>query len=282
MAFFLAARWFRRIADGVLVEVLEAGAIAFFVLLVSLEIRTLIGNEGIASMRYGLLERSLQSIAWLAISLGMFIAYQKDPRRTTYWAARLLGGGAVLHLVIFQALAGNPLFTGRYIGDLPIFNMLLLAYGVPALLALAYAYFARLFAVPRIAMIAGGLALFLFFVELSLEVRRAFHGPILSGGYTSDPEWYSYSAAWLIFAGLLLALGLLRGSVILRYCSLGLVFLVVAKVFLFDMSALRGLYRAASFIGLGLALVGIGFLYQRFVLSIPPPSADNQAQDAKQ
>jgi uncharacterized membrane protein len=41
--------------------------------------------------------------------------------------------------------------------------------------------------------------------------------------------------------------------------------LVVLKVFLWDMSSLEGLYRIASFIGLGLCLVGIGWLYQRFV-----------------
>ena len=36
-----------------------------------------------------------------------------------------------------------------------------------------------------------------------------------------------------------------------------------------DMSDLTGVYRALSFIGLGLVLVGIGWLYQR--LLFPPP-----------
>ncbi len=45
--------------------------------------------------------------------------------------------------------------------------------------------------------------------------------------------------------------------------------LTVAKVFLVDMSDLTGVYRAMSFIGLGLVLVGIGWLYQR--LLFPPP-----------
>ena len=39
--------------------------------------------------------------------------------------------------------------------------------------------------------------------------------------------------------------------------------LTVAKVFLFDMADLAGIWRALSFIGLGLVLVGIGYLYQR-------------------
>jgi uncharacterized membrane protein len=39
-------------------------------------------------------------------------------------------------------------------------------------------------------------------------------------------------------------------------------------VFLLDMAGLTGIYRALSFIGLGLVLVGIGWLYQR--LLFPP------------
>lgn len=41
--------------------------------------------------------------------------------------------------------------------------------------------------------------------------------------------------------------------------------LVVLKVFIGDMSNLEGLLRIASFVGLGFCLVGIGWLYQRFV-----------------
>ena len=46
----------------------------------------------------------------------------------------------------------------------------------------------------------------------------------------------------------------------------------MAKVFLFDMSELTGLYRALSFLGLGLCLIGIGYLYQRYVFPPKTPS----------
>ena len=51
----------------------------------------------------------------------------------------------------------------------------------------------------------------------------------------------------------------------------------VAKVFLIDMGSLDGLYRVASFLGLGLSLVGIGYLYQRFVFPAAKPAAPRQA-----
>ena len=39
----------------------------------------------------------------------------------------------------------------------------------------------------------------------------------------------------------------------------------VAKVFLVDASGLDGLLRIASFVALGLSLIGIGWLYSRFL-----------------
>jgi uncharacterized membrane protein len=51
----------------------------------------------------------------------------------------------------------------------------------------------------------------------------------------------------------------------LRHAAAGIVVLVVFKVFLGDASGLTGLYRFASFFGLGLTLVALGYLYQRML-----------------
>jgi len=120
-------------------------------------------------------------------------------------------------------------------------------------------------------MAAAALGLVLVFGYLTLEVRHAFRGAILVGGRTTDAEWYSYSIVWLVYAGVLLALGFYRSDARLRHAALAIVLLTVFKVFVWDMAALAGLYRAASFLGLGLCLVGIGYLYQRFVLPSPAP-----------
>jgi uncharacterized membrane protein len=45
--------------------------------------------------------------------------------------------------------------------------------------------------------------------------------------------------------------------------GIGLLFVVIAKIFLLDMSGLEGLLRVASFMGLGLAMLGLAYLYQR-------------------
>ena len=269
-AFVVAARWFRRAADDLLVVVLEAGALAFAVLLVTLEIRSLVAGT-LDSWDYGFLEQSLQSIAWLAIAYGLMLAHRRHDRAVLRWGWRLLAALATLQVVLLQLIVRNPLWSRTAVGEMLLLDLLLLAYIVPAVFAFLFARRLPEVAHRGFALAAAVLGLVLVFAYLTLEVRHAFHGAILTGGPTTDAEWYSYSVVWLVYAGSLLALGFLRGSARLRHAALAIVALTVVKVFVWDMAELTGLYRAASFLGLGLSLVAIGYLYQRFVLPSPGP-----------
>jgi uncharacterized membrane protein len=118
---------------------------------------------------------------------------------------------------------------------------------------------------------------------LTLQIRRFYHGPDLAAGITTDPEQYTYSAAWLLVGVALLAAGIWRRSLPLRVASAAVVALTVLKVFLVDMSDLTGIYRALSFLGLGAVLVGIGWFYQRLLFprgtapaSEPPSEPEGQ------
>src|SRR6187200_1756460 len=100
---------------------------------------------------------------------------------------------------------------------------------------------------------------------LTVQIARLFQGSSLREVPVSDAQQYAYSAAWLIFGVLLLVAGLLLPSKPARIASGAVIFLTVLKVFLFDMAGLTGIWRALSFIGLGLVLMGIGYLYQRLL-----------------
>jgi len=68
----------------------------------------------------------------------------------------------------------------------------------------------------------------------------------------------------------LLLAGILLRSQPARLASAAVVILTIAKVFFYDMAGLTGIFRALSFIGLGLVLVGIGYLYQRLLFPRRP------------
>jgi uncharacterized membrane protein len=261
IAFFLAARTFRKTGSDHLITLLEAGALAFGVLLVSLQIRLFIAGT-LDAPGYRLTEQCLQSIAWLSIGTALAVRYVKHGGTVPYYGARILLGLAVGQIVLLQLIAANPIWTQDSVGAYPLLNVLLLAYAIPAAFVLRFAYVAR---TGPLAAPAAILGFVLTFVWLTLEVRHAFQGPILYSTHQSTAEFYSYSVAWLLYALALLGLGIYFQRAALRYASIAVLVITVVKVFLFDMDGLSGLFRVASFLGLGLSLVGIGYLYQRFV-----------------
>lgn len=265
LSFWLGLRLFGTGHDDHLADVLMAGCIACVVALVSLEIRHFAGGGRIDRTHYGLLEQSLQSIAWLIMAYGLCRREEAWNSPIITWAWQILAGAASIQIAVGQVLIKNPLWTGEDIGAWTLFNVLTLAYLVPAILAgLFRVEFARRNLVPLMRG-AGAAAVVLGLIYLSLEVRRAFQGGVLSGDEPSDAEYYAYSAIWLIYGAALLGMGLRFNNAAMRYASLAVVSLTVLKVFLFDMSTLTGILRVLSFFGLGIVLLAVGWLYQRLV-----------------
>jgi uncharacterized membrane protein len=154
---------------------------------------------------------------------------------------------------------------GAHFNGIPVggafFNLILLGYGLPAALAIMLALIART-ARPiayRIAATTTAVTLALFY--LTLEVKRLFHGPVLAGPI-SDAEQYTYSTVWLAFGIALLAVGFFLRSQPARLVALAVIALTIAKVFIVDTASISGIYRALSVIGLGVVLLGIGWVYQ--------------------
>jgi uncharacterized membrane protein len=146
-----------------------------------------------------------------------------------------------------------------------VINLVLLGYGLPALLAGVLALQVRGVRPQQYSAAAAVTAVALALTYLSLEVRTLYHGQVLGEGPTGDAEQYTYSAVWLAFGVALLAAGVWLRSQAVRFASAAVVILTVLKVFLVDMHDLTGVLQGLSFIGLGIVLLGIGWLYQRLL-----------------
>lgn len=169
-------------------------------------------------------------------------------------------------------LDDNPLLTSIYIGELPVFNWLFLLWLVPALLAFWLYKLIKPInakAAPFILTAAGILGL----IAINSFIRQYWQGPYiyLSKG-ANNAELYSYSVVWLILGAGTVILGHLQKQLLIQKVGLGLLAAVIVKVFLIDMANLTGLLKALSFIGLGLSLVGLSWLFQKL------RSRANQAQ----
>jgi uncharacterized membrane protein len=112
---------------------------------------------------------------------------------------------------------------------------------------------------------------------VTLSIRHAFHPERMGLGAApiEEAELWAYSGAWIAFGAVLLLPGVRGGVRAVRLAALGVIGIATLKVFLIDMNELVGLWRVLSFLGLGLALIGLGLVYRRFVLPPrgPAPSA---------
>ncbi|HSI41577.1 MAG TPA: DUF2339 domain-containing protein [Xanthobacteraceae bacterium] len=261
LAFALAAwrlggaDWSRRVHEGL--------AFLFAVLLAVWQIRHAIYGADLLAPAFGLAETG----ALLCVALAYATALERLRRASdspVYALGSLAALGAALLLAAWALTIDSPLLFGPRVEGRFV-NLLLLAYGLPALLAAGLAATAHGRRGRWHGRLCGGLALLLGLAYLTLQVRRLFQGPDMSGPDPMGVELYAYSAVWLVFGIALLVAGLLSGSRALRLASALIVMLTILKVFLWDMADLEGVLRALSFIGLGLVLMGIGRLYQRLL-----------------
>lgn len=175
--------------------------------------------------------------------------------------ATVLFALAAARFLWFDLAILNPVFVAQHVGGIPLLNA--------AVVHTALAAFWVYAVLPRPTGPRAAMALTLLAV-LAL-VRQAAHGSLLTGPIGTG-ETYSYSAALLILALAWLGIGIRHGGRDLRLGGLALLTTVTLKVFLIDAAALDGLLRILSFLGLGIALIGIGWVYTRFLAARPKAS----------
>jgi uncharacterized membrane protein len=215
-----------------------------------------------------LLSNGSLAVAWMLEGL-MVLGLARELNKPTFQAAGLVYlGAAAVHVLSFETPLDH-LFTEQarpaaHVGLLLLFVLALagsalLLYGRPLLagwIDLAAAGASALFAV-----YAGSLLL--------LDLSQRLGGGELHAKFQRGETMVS--ALWAVVALGLLAAGLSRGSRNVRYAGLALLALALGKLFLFDLSQLSSLTRAASFLAVGLSLLAGGFVVQRFARPLSRP-----------
>ena len=279
LCFWGAARLFAvNLKSGAapLVEALDVGALVLLTVLVGLEVRHVVTGGNLATGAPGLVEMSAYTVVFLALALGLDARRGSEQRPLMIVAVDGVYILAAVAAVLGLGLLANPLLSGwgdrSVIDGPPLLNLLASSYLPPVAVFGVHALLARRQGRALAGNASGFIALALVFLYLSLEVRNAFHVDLwLQAGPITEAESYAYSITWLLFAVAILIVGMARKSVAIRHAAMAVLALSVAKVFVLDMAALTGVLRAASFMGLGVALIGIAYLYQRVVFRRETP-----------
>ena len=266
--FTLIATWILR-HEHKMQAWLQGGAAQLLVLFLAVEVRYWLYDGVIYQSAFSFTEASIYVLAWGSVAL----LYQWRARVSTslshfYRVLTQLHGLAALALYVgYLLLSSNPWWASPELGTKPIWNGLLLGYGLPTLLLTAVVWQAKPAGWPakyqRIAAIAAAVNGWFF---VSLQIRHLWQptDSLQLWKSTSMGELYTYSAVWLAMAVAALLASIWYKSLDGYRGGMLLLLVVVAKIFFIDMAELGGLWRVASFMGLGLTLLALAWLHKRY------------------
>ena len=222
------------------------------------------------------------TIGWLVESAALLvIAVWTRTDFLRYFAGATLALGVLRLLIvdsdhIQQALVFNARFATY-----------LVAIAILAGIVAAGEKFASEREMPFVKLAGLGLNL-LALIALTLEAHDYFSRQITAG--YGLPDYYlryrqielawnfSYSAIWLVYGAGMMAFGFWKRDSFVRWQALVLMALTIGKVFTYDSWSLEKVYRVLSFIGLGVMLMLISYIYHRDWLKLSPRTS---AGDAK-
>ena len=219
------------------------------------------GND--ANVRGVLLQTALL-YRWTAVALSIGWIWNYIPERELTWVFALLAAflfalsgrfknqELLMATGVYSALSIGFFWAGEPVRSPGFYFPNLLA--ILALLAQqrVAAHFPEKFNMPRvghaIAVVAGGTTLWLFITRAVGEVERGFY----------------MTASWSVLALALFGAGIVLRERVYRWLGLAVLALALGRVFVIDVWKLETLFRILSFMALGVALLLLGFIYNKY------------------
>ncbi|MEQ1695802.1 MAG: DUF2339 domain-containing protein [Hyphomicrobiaceae bacterium] len=277
-AFWYAAQTLESDRTSTASQMAYATAILLAALFMFFEIHHALHGGDMLAAKSGHVEQGLLAIVAFGMSFALLQLGLGKSNPVFRIAEMVFGLISAAIVVVGLGLVENPYFSREAVVGPPVLSSLLLAYLLPGAAAAVLARAVRPHRPGWYTGLTAVLALGLIFMYVTLEVRHVFHGEHI-GMYQAragGAEHWVISMSWLALGIAFLAYGVWRRSLEARFGSAVVVLMAVAKVFLFDLAGLTGIWRALSFIALGIVLIGIGLVYQNFVFAKGSKPLENQ------
>lgn len=203
-------------------------------------------------------------------------AYMEAGVRLRCAASRWVAAGALLLAMGMAAVSYDSPWGARH---LPAFNPRFAAALAAVVVAFAFGQFLTRFKDrcgedAKAAPVMHGIGVAALFLLLSAEARAACIGllpPDISRGWITQ---MALSLTWAAYASCLLCVGFWRRLRPVRLAGLGFFGLTSLKVVFVDMARVGQLYRIATFVALGLLMIGASYLYHRLERLMESPARD--------
>ncbi len=219
------------------------------------------------------LQQNWITIGWAAeaviLTWGGFHLSDSKLRLVAFWVACLVA----IRLLFYD--------SGRILSTRPdqlvfLLNKRALSFtvGILAILAMAYLYNRHgdklvgqeIIRISGLVLAANFLLIFFLTTEITryFSVEQAHAANYQGRREISNQEQLSISALWATYSIILTILGIVKKYQPIRLLAIVLFGLTIFKVFLLDLSDLERIYRIVSFIGLGVILLAVSFIYQKY------------------
>ncbi len=254
-----------RMKDKSLSELWQGCTIFLFFVYITLQIRQAFHPGKVISRNFFIEEWGVISIFWLLLAISLILLHRKLGIRSLIISSKWIIIATIIQSLFCQIIFYNPMIYCSSVGSIPIINKLIILYLLPSFLfAIAGKEMERK-GRKTLPYFCYSFSLLLLFLFVTLEVRQIYRGEFIYSGKATLAEKYTYSIAWILMGILLVIIGIIRRSDILRYSSLVVMVISIFKVFLYDSLALKDLYRILSFVGLGVSLFLLAYLYHNVV-----------------
>ncbi|SFS67092.1 DUF2339 domain-containing protein [Marininema halotolerans] len=260
----LVAKWFRRVTNNGSINWeshgLHGSWAVFLWIMISVEIVSWFdgGESKGITLTYFLI------ITWFVYGVVFFTngLLKKGPSALLWIGGGSFGLGTVTLLVVAWI---SPLPVTSYV---PLVNLRGAAFTIFFLaIGLGVRWIKKSMDIPSFLRMYGLALPSLFgFIWVTVEISNIY-GRLQIGAQDSfliNAEGLTLSGVWLVYSLGLMGIGIFRNIKILRWMSIGLSGISIIKIFLWDLSFLDTVFRILSFIFLGLILLGISFLYQKY------------------
>jgi hypothetical protein len=194
ICFGISSYFFRFDKDGRFVKYLEVSSIILISIMGYYFIREFFYyNTNKLFIKPSFTERGvITNIIFLFGILCLWIG-RKYKREAVSYIGLILSLSSIFRIIYFDYFKYNPLWSAEEVGSVPVFNALLITYGLPVLFT--WKFTQELVCIKRFKLVnySNYFILITLFLLVSLNIRQVFQGSFLNGKVISIAEIYTYS-----------------------------------------------------------------------------------------
>ncbi len=170
--------------------------------------------------------------------------YETIYKNGVFYIASVIAYGLSIVVLLYSGFSYTPIET-----FIPVINIRFMAFLTAIFSSILFAKWTKFDIYKYIAVILG-------FILMSIEVIDYINKFNLTSNYI-------VSILWILYVGIITTIGILKGNKVLKNSGIWLSFLVLARIFIYDLANIETVYKLIIFITLGIIFMVTSYIYNK-------------------